>query len=30
MDFATKQQLLQIALNEKCEMDLKYAAVREL
>jgi DNA-binding NarL/FixJ family response regulator len=30
MDFATKEQLLQIAMFEDCEIDLKYAAVREL
>lgn len=30
METATKQQLLQIALFEDCEIDLKYAALREL
>lgn len=30
IEFATKQQLLQIALFEDCEIDLKYEATREL
>lgn len=29
-DYATKRQLLQITLFEKCETELKYAACREL
>lgn len=27
---ATKKQLLQIAMHEDCELDIKYAACREL
>lgn len=30
MERATKKQLLQIALYEPCELDVKFAAVREL
>lgn len=29
-DTATKQQLLQIALNENCPLSFKYEAIREL
>jgi len=30
MENATKKELLQIALHENCDIDYKYAAVREL